>query len=105
VLARRVDVLLVVCCLAGVLFMRGAASPGHLSSLLPPVLLPAVDRFVGSDTVVAAPAGRAPAFDRPETLRTWAPVTAAPDANRVPPRSQLARLALPPPVAASPSDR
>ena len=102
-LVRRADALVVVCCLAGVLFMRGAASPQHLSSLLPPVLLPATDHSVGPDAVAAPPAGGAHGSDRSETPDARAPASDAPDVNRVPPRSQLARLVLPPPAAVSPS--
>lgn len=104
-LARLADVLVVVSCLAGVLFLRGAASPQHLSSLLPPVLLPAADHSVGPDVVTAPPAGGIDGDDRPEAPHAWAPAAAEPDVNGVPPRSQLARLALPPPAILSPSDR
>src|SRR5579875_2165405 len=52
-------VTLLICCLPGVLFLRGAAVPHHLCRILPPVLSVPVDH--AGATGLSAPAGGAAA--------------------------------------------
>ncbi len=93
-----VYVTLLICCLQGVLFLRGAAVPHHTCRVLPPVLSVTVDHSGGTDM-------SAPACDADRPPRAAAPRTALASErtsgpNRVWLRSQLPDIALPPPAAA-----
>lgn|GEM_PF-3441286 len=91
-------VTLLICCLPGVLFLRGAAVPHHLCRILPPVLSVPVDH--AGATGLSAPAGGAEPHPQAAPRRTGLVTAGSTGPNRIWLRSELLDIALPPPPAA-----
>ncbi len=79
-------VTLLICCLPGVLFLRGAAVPHHLCRILPPVL--------------SVPVDHAEPHPQAAPRRTGLVTAGSTGPNRIWLRSELLDIALPPPPAA-----
>jgi hypothetical protein len=90
-------VTLLICCLPGVLFLRGAAVPQHVCRILPPVLSVAVDHAGGAG--VSASAGDAERHPQAALPRTALVSAGSAGPNRAWLRSELLDIALPPPQA------
>jgi len=92
----RACVALVLCCLSGVLFLRGATAPERLSCVLPPALGVAVGQ--SRDVYSNAPAHEVQAPDRIAPRHTRLAFHDLANVRPVSSRSQLLDVALPPPT-------